>query len=143
MNENHLLIIATVIIVFLIGLYYHCGKKRSNLTNNDKNEHINDIPKVLIDDNVKSPNTLALYYASWCGACKRFKPSWEKFKNQNKKYINIVEYEDGTDKEMCRKMNITAYPTIILHKQNGQNIEFPDNLPHNEAGLNQFLQENS
>lgn len=70
-------------------------------------------------------NILAMYYADWCGISQAFKPTW-------KKVCEILE--PGTtiaidcekNKELCNKIGINGYPTIILHKSNGQNIVFSE-----------------
>ena len=59
---------------------------------------------------------LTLFYADWCGHCKKMKPEWNKFKGG--KYGSYCkEYESNEiTSEMSEKYGIQGYPTIILVK---------------------------
>ena len=41
-------------------------------------------------------NIIILFHAEWCGACQRFKPTWEKFtenfpKDKNSKKVKVYK----------------------------------------------------
>ncbi|AYV84662.1 MAG: putative thioredoxin [Hyperionvirus sp.] len=66
---------------------------------------------------------LCLYRAGYCGACTRFKPIWDKFVGQNKSDRVVIESVDcQKDSNLCK--NIDGYPTVMLHKNDGTNVEF-------------------
>jgi protein disulfide-isomerase A6 len=69
-------------------------------------------------DNKKLPVKITLYYAEWCGYCKRFKPTWEKLKEAFNGKVNYAEYESENKKVMERE-NIRSFPTIKI-TYNGQ-----------------------
>lgn len=62
---------------------------------------------------------IVLYFASWCGHCSNFKPTWNEFKNVAKeKFPNLIveaiqcdsKTEDNNEK--CK--NINGFPTVLL-----------------------------
>ena len=81
--------------------------------------------------------SLVLFYADWCGHCKKLKPTWKECSEKAKKDgLNMVQINvgEGTDKdkELCEKYEIDGYPTIILFK-NGKAT--PYNGPRTEDGF--------
>lgn len=67
---------------------------------------------------------VSLYYANWCGHCKRFKPEWDKIKTElTKRNISYAEFEEGENSNEIRKAGITGYPTIMITKGN-HNYEY-------------------
>lgn len=72
----------------------------------------------------KTGDKLVLYYTNWCGISRQFKPIWDKFCQETKTGIITEEINCENNNNKCNLMNIKGYPTIILHKTDGQNIEF-------------------
>ena len=71
-----------------------------------------------LDDQVKSGTKLVLFYADWCGHCKKIKPVWdETAKEINSDEVKMIKVNcgEGTekDKEIMKKYSIDGYPTII------------------------------
>ena len=67
-------------------------------------------------DNTGNVYSLVLFYADWCGHCKKMKPEWEKFENgQYGKYCKKYESKDITS-EMSERYGVQGYPTILLLK---------------------------
>jgi protein disulfide-isomerase A6 len=64
-------------------------------------------------DKIQLPVKITLYYAEWCGYCKRFKPTWERLKEAFNGKVNYAEYESENKKVMERE-NIKSYPTIKI-----------------------------
>ncbi len=71
-----------------------------------------------LEDQVKSGTKLVLFYADWCGHCKKIKPVWD----ETAKEINVDEVKmikvncgEGTDEDqrIMKKYSIDGYPTII------------------------------
>lgn len=71
-----------------------------------------------LDDQVKSGTKLVLFYADWCGHCKKIKPVWdETAKEVNSDEVKMIKVNcgEGTEKdqEIMKKYSIDGYPTII------------------------------
>jgi len=102
-----------------------------------------DVPHEKLEEYI-SPDktTLVLFYADWCGHCKKLKPTWsECSKKASKDGLNMVQINvgEGTDKdkELAEKYQIDGYPTIMLFK-NGKAT--PYNGPRTEEGFLSALQ---
>jgi protein disulfide-isomerase-like protein len=88
--------------------------------------------------------SLVLFYADWCGHCKKLKPTWEKAsKNASENGLTMININiGGSDKdtdedkkkneEISKKYNIDGYPTIILFK-NGKPVPYEG--PRTEEGF--------
>jgi thiol-disulfide isomerase/thioredoxin len=64
-------------------------------------------------DNHNSP-TLAMYYADWCGHCKKAKPYFEELmkKNPNGISLMLIDAEDKKNADLVKSQNIQGFPTI-------------------------------
>ncbi len=74
-----------------------------------------------LDEETKKGKQLVLFYADWCGHCKKIKPVWDEAsdeindKDKNKKMIKInCGGGSKKEKEIMEKYNIDGYPTKIL-----------------------------
>ena len=66
---------------------------------------------------------LVLFYADWCGYCKKMKPDWNKFKEKYPNNCEEYESENITD-DIRKKYTIQGYPTIIVVTfNNGKEIQ--------------------
>jgi len=66
----------------------------------------------------KGNTTIIYFYAPWCGYCKKFFPLWNELKQENTD-VNMVEINSDEQEAMCKKYNVTRYPTLI--KVSGKN----------------------
>ena len=77
-----------------------------------------ETPSANLDDQVKSGTKLVLFYADWCGHCKKIKPVWdETAKEVNSDEVKMIKVNcgEGTDEDqrIMKKYSIDGYPTII------------------------------
>ncbi len=71
-----------------------------------------------LDEQVKSGTKLVLFYADWCGHCKKIKPVWDETANEvNVDEVKMIKVNCGEgnekDQEIMKKYSIDGYPTII------------------------------
>ena len=57
---------------------------------------------------------MAFYSQNWCGYCKKFKPTWDQFQNQDNGVI-ILEIDCEKYPELAKKHKVTGFPTIKYH----------------------------
>jgi len=66
----------------------------------------------------KGKPVAALFYADWCGFCKRFAPTFvelSKDRELKKKYTFVyINSEDLNNRKYMQQYNITGFPTLYL-----------------------------
>jgi thiol-disulfide isomerase/thioredoxin len=113
--------ILLIIITMLIGVCV------VYLYSKDTNLNIEELKVEKFQSNKK----LLLFYAPWCGASKRFLPTWEKIEeNQD---INTDKYNVDIDenKEISDAYNIEFLPTVFL-VNNGQATKYEGNRSYED-----------
>jgi thiol-disulfide isomerase/thioredoxin len=78
-----------------------------------------------------SEKTLVMFYADWCGHCKKLQPQWiEATEKSNGKMIrrNIGERtkdkkREAENKILAEKYDVDGYPTILVF-QNGNAVPY-------------------
>lgn len=61
-----------------------------------------------------SEPVFAMYYAEWCGHCKRTKPEFQKLLDNYKGNVKIllINAESQENKELVKSQKISGFPTI-------------------------------
>ena len=101
-----------IAILIIIGLIYLCSGNK-----------VKEYFKI----GRKYEKTLLLYHMPWCGYCKDFIPVWNMLKPY-KQYYNVDMQSINCERypEICKRDNITSYPTIRLVSGN-KIIEYDGN----------------
>ena len=61
---------------------------------------------------------LVMFYAPWCGHCKKFKPELEKAAAVLRKENIIIAKVDATvEKKLAEKFGVRGYPTVKFFKK--------------------------
>jgi len=72
------------------------------------------------DTEVKKFPHFVMFFAPWCGHCKKLGPTWQelakKFNNDKNQTVAIAKVDCTVEKTLCQKQNIKGYPTIKLFK---------------------------
>ena len=77
-------------------------------------------------NSVSTTHSFVMYYADWCGHCKRAKPEFAKLGSKRTiggKPVSIVAVNADKNKELCSAKGVRGYPTIHLYDPKGTLIE--------------------
>jgi thiol-disulfide isomerase/thioredoxin len=93
--------------------------------------------KQLLTETLQKENTIVLFYADWCGHCKKFMgETWgelkEKFGSKNSVQLNQIDCTNTKSAiQTPAGKNIEGFPTLILNykDENGKYIEEEYNGP--------------
>jgi protein disulfide-isomerase A1 len=67
---------------------------------------------------------LVLFYAPWCGHCKKFHPEYEKAaKTLKKENLYLAKVDATVEKKLAEKFEIQGFPTVKLFIK-GEDIEY-------------------
>ena len=74
-------------------------------------------------------DTFTLYYAKWCPHCKSIAPVFSDFSkdgsvNVGGKTVFLTMVEADEDADKMKGKPVKGFPTFLLEKANGQNVEF-------------------
>ena len=95
---------------------------------------------------IKKEPMVVFYYASWCGHCISFKPTWDSFVTICKKKhpkVKLAKVESEVIPSLNYNANIQGYPTVKFYNKdvNAENNEFGGE--RSTKNLLQFVEENS
>ena len=109
-----------------------------------QNWNIDNMTNLISFKGTTSEKYLVLYYAPWCGACKRFMPHCKQISSHidsNEKYKTKTNMIDCvSNKEVCKRDSINSYPTIRLITSDGKVIEYDG--PRTNKHLTSFIMNN-
>ena len=66
-----------------------------------------------LDQIAKDKTVLVDIGAEWCPPCKKMKPIVETLEKEKQ---NIVKIDGGAQTELCKQLNVSAFPTFIVYK---------------------------
>lgn len=89
----------------------------------------------------KVETALVMFYAPWCGHCKRLKPEFEKsagdlIKNDPPVTLAKVDCTEA-GKEVCNRFEVRGYPTLKIFRNGELSSDY--NGPREAAGITKFM----
>jgi thiol-disulfide isomerase/thioredoxin len=118
--SNPLFIIITLIVILIVILAIFRNASPFLSIGFGINGHIGELKGSLeleaFENNLSEQQSklFVIYYAEWCGHCKRTMPEFNKLKENYNGNIKIIAInsEDIEHKELIKSQNILGYPTI-------------------------------
>ena len=107
-------LLGATVAVLIMALFYPCPKPIGiKLLPSKDSSNLNLVlENFSVEDAMKSDKpVIVLFSQSWCGYCKKIKPTWKSFSDKYKK-IKVIEIDCGKYPDIAKKHNITGYPTI-------------------------------
>jgi thiol-disulfide isomerase/thioredoxin len=89
-------------------------------------------------------STLKIFYADWCGHCKRFKSIYEdelpKLIEEHNINCNVDPIDADKNEEIIKLYDVKGFPTVILELTDGTKI--PYDGPREATPIIEFLKKN-
>jgi len=82
---------------------------------------------------------LTMFYAPWCGHCKRLKPDYQDLASELKgdAYLAAMNVDKPENSPISRKFNITGFPTLLFFEDGS--LQFPYPGGNNKEEIKKFL----
>lgn len=130
-------VIGIIAVVLCLGIYVqHILKNPSALQAYTPQQNLN-APIEIPDENVYKINEIendnkpkiVLFYADWCGYCRRFMPVFGEFAKRYKdKYsFVIVNVDNPENTQMVNEFHIMGFPSLFM-VDNEIGLKFPLNM---------------
>ena len=94
--------------------------------------------------NVTSSHSFVMYYADWCGHCKRAKPEFAKLGSTmtiGEKTVKMIAINPEENPDAVKGKEIRGYPTIHLYDPKGRLVQEYSGQ-RDKASFEQFLSVN-
>lgn len=91
------------------GMHGHLGNLRGNFN-----------VETMENMGTQNGGEAVLFYAPWCGHCKKMMPEWEKL-GDNVGSVKVLKVNSDENQELAQKHGVSGYPTIMYFKEGMSN----------------------
>lgn len=143
---NPLISIVTIVIILIVILAIF---RAANLTMGfGLQAHLGNLRTSFMIEGFEGQDVpcLVMYYADWCGHCKRTKPELEAAKGQYNGKVKIImlNAEDSENASLLKQEDVQGFPTIRYYKSGmpkvGKKSDYEEyNGERNKEDFLQFL----
>lgn len=125
MNNPLIMVVGLLIILIVILAVFRSVSPFLNL-GFEVSAHIGDLRGSFeleaFENEVRDDKAVfVMYYADWCGHCKRAKPHFKKlmenYKDNDKVTIMMINCEDPENKKLVKSQGIKGFPTLRYYPQ--------------------------
>ncbi|KAL4464141.1 hypothetical protein ABPG74_006078 [Tetrahymena malaccensis] len=81
-------------------------------------------------------NTFGMFYAPWCGHCKKLIPTYDEFAEKTAD-VNVVAVDCTTNRAICDQLDVKGYPTLLYFTSDNKQIKY--NKPRTLEALQSFV----
>ncbi|XP_058820721.1 thioredoxin domain-containing protein 5 homolog [Topomyia yanbarensis] len=83
---------------------------------------------LLTKDNFQSEldgsNYFVMFFAPWCGHCKKLAPTWSKLAESKSLPVKIGRVDCTNDGDICSEQDVTGYPTLKFFKASEDAVKY-------------------
>jgi len=113
-GENQFIIVVLVIII-LVAMFY---PRSTPLISTGFSARLGNLGGKIELEAFSNENgddkTLVLFYAPWCGHCKKLMPIWDRLMSSNSTDVKITKVNSDEDGELAQKFGVESFPTIYF-----------------------------
>jgi thiol-disulfide isomerase/thioredoxin len=129
LKKKGMMYLFAFIAIVIIGMYFYFSKSVKESFSDNNNDCV-----------------VRMFYVNWCGHCKKTKPDFQTFMEQNnnttingkKIKVEMIDCEENKQNaDLASKFNVKGYPTIVA-VVNGKPQEFSGS-DRSVQGLNDWL----
>lgn len=105
---------AVAVVIYVVLAFVNRTFKEKFETNEYFTNYSEDDVKKFMSNSQKS---IVLFYAPWCGYCKKVKPTWMQLQNyyKNSKHVGIYEVNCDEYPKFREEHGIKSFPTIRFY----------------------------
>lgn len=89
------------------------------------------LTKETFQSEIDGSNYFVMFFAPWCGHCKKLAPTWAKLAESRNEdstiQVKIGRVDCTTDGDLCSEQDVTGYPTLKFFKlgeSNDQSVKY-------------------
>lgn len=124
MKTEHKIFTGVMLLILVVAIFW---PRQRNLLGVSLSAHLGNLGGRLsfeaFENQDHKGKMMVLFYAPWCGHCKKMMPEWDQFMEESKDGdVMVVKVNADEDKELAEKHGVKSFPTIKFYS-NGLDSE--------------------